>query len=130
MRFFHQSDEKTFSLFCESGLKREWQAEIVSEDSVELTVSIPIPSDDLMKTAGYHAINTNFEETNEVFTIQAPRRFANDPKEKIIYFPSVETPLWIIFQYDLEILKDEEPLKAKIDLVSKITSQASGSNTR
>lgn len=123
MRFFDHSDEKTFSIFCESGLERTWVAEIVDEDSIVLTITIPVPPDELIKAAGYHAVNFNLEETEEVFIIQAPRRFANDTKERKIYYPSEETPLWTIFQYDLEIIKEEAPLESKIDLISKITNK-------
>lgn len=123
MRFFDHSDEKTFSIFCESGLERTWVAEIADEGSIVLTITIPVPPDELIKAAGYHAVNFNLEETEEVFIIQAPRRFANDTKERKIYYPSEETPLWTIFQYDLEIIKEEAPLESKIDLISKITNK-------
>lgn len=123
LRFFEHSDNNTFSIFCESGLERTWIADIANEDSIDLTIKIPIPPDELIKAAGYHAVNFNLQETEEVFRIQAPRRFANDTKERKIYYPSEETPLWTIFQYDLEIIKEEAPMESKIDLISKITKK-------
>jgi len=120
LRFFTHADDKTFSIFCESGLEREWRAEIAGEDSVSLTITIPIPPDELVKAAGYQAVQVHLEETEEIFNIEAPRRFANDPKERKIHYPSSEFPFWTIFQYDLEVMKEEAPMEAKIDFLSKL----------
>ena len=123
LRFFDHADESTYSIFCESGLEREWTSEIVDDQSVELSISIPIPPDELLKSAGYHAATFRLGETNEIFTLTPPRRFANDPNKKKILYPSQETPLWTIFQYDLEKIREEATMQSKIDLISKITNK-------
>ena len=51
LRFFEHSDNNTFSIFCESGLERTWIADVANEDSIDLTIKIPIPPDELIKAA-------------------------------------------------------------------------------
>jgi hypothetical protein len=120
LRFFELSNDKTLSIFCESGLKREWEAEIINEDTISLHVTIPLPPDELISSAGHHATQIHLEETDETFTIHSPRRLATNSHERMLYYPSKEAKLWTIFQYDLEIPIEEAPMKVEIDFESKL----------
>lgn len=85
-------------------------------------MTIPLPPDELIIAAGYHATQIHLDETDEVFTIIAPRRLATNSKERMFYYPSKEAPLWTIFQYNLEVPVEEAPLKSTIDFESKLVA--------
>jgi hypothetical protein len=118
LRYFAHSENDTFALFVETGLNRKISCQLVNENTeIELKVTIPIPPDELIQLAGYHAATMQLEPTEENIHIQAPstRKFSSKNKS-ILKYPSKEAATWIIFKYDLEVEKEEEILEVDVDL--------------
>jgi hypothetical protein len=68
---------------------------------------MPVPPDTLIEMAGLTATSVSLEPTNRVFTVYPPRRQAS--KLRSFEIPNDQTPLWLIFKYDLE--EEEEVAK-------------------
>jgi hypothetical protein len=89
--------------------------------SLSFTFEIPVPPDELLREAGFHASMAQLHPVIEQFTVDAPKKL--DPQsKKILFYPRKETPLWTVYKYSFEKeIKDEEPDKIEIDLTSMFT---------
>jgi hypothetical protein len=122
LRIFTTSDESSFSIFAEYGMLRKYVATLVADDEIELNIKMPVPPDDLIIKAGYHAVKVQrLEEFDEDYYFQAPagRRFAPVQKETNkapIYYPSNDFPEWVVFKFDLEAELVEFSVAADVDI--------------
>ncbi len=70
LRYFTHRENDDFAVFVECGLNRTIKSMMSNDrESIELTISIPLPPDDLLHSVGFmHASKVSIEETNEIFT--------------------------------------------------------------
>ncbi len=120
VRFFSHVEGNLFALFVECGLDRIIKAFVLDHTAIELQFIIPLPSDKLLHKAGFqHAAKFSLQDTRGTFIIKAPARLKND--KEVVYFPSQETPLWVVFKYKIEEEKvQEEAFELKVDLLEKL----------
>ncbi len=125
LRFFYHTDETTFSLFIECGVERHLEVQVMEDfGGVILKVEIPIPPDELLQLAGYHAVTISLEGINEEFNIPTPKKLKKPLTRKIFQYPSSKLPLWIVYKYDLEEEEEQatiDPDKFDINLVSLLS---------
>lgn len=117
VRFFTHTEGDSFSIFVECGLQRTITETVVAETLVEITVTIPIPPDALLQTAGYHASTSSLQAVKSTFYFDAPRRLLDLTTLK---YPNEKTPLWLIFKYNLEVDKLRETTVVDVDMYSTI----------
>jgi hypothetical protein len=127
--FFTHSDETNFWLFIECGVKRTFTVLPVYDSTyLELSIFIPVPDDDLLHFAGIkHATEVEVEPTDELVYIKLPRKLS--PKKVIKKFwPKQETPLYLIFKYELEIPEEIPEEQVDIDLTKlfKVNDESLG----
>jgi hypothetical protein len=114
MKTVYEGD--TFSIFIESGNEREIEVTPVGDHrEIEVSVKMPIMPDELFHFAGYpNATKISTKESQELFYIPVPdmRRVKPEKKAEVLYYPSEQVKLWLIFKYSLE--KVEEDVKTKV----------------
>jgi hypothetical protein len=123
LRFFTHSDKDYFYLFLECGVKRFYTVRPVFDFSqLELSIHIPIPEDQLFHFVGIkHATEVDIEDTEELIYITPPRKL-KIKKEQEFFYPSVKTPLYVIFKYEMEVPQVVEEVKVNVDLTSLFSS--------
>jgi hypothetical protein len=122
LRYFTHTENDDFAVFVECGLDRVIKTLMSTDrESIELTINIPLPPDDLLHSVGFmHASKVIIEETNEIFTIMAPAKLSKHHKH-VKYYPNQETPIWVIFMYKLEKLDEvETPFELKVNLLDTL----------
>jgi hypothetical protein len=131
LRFFtasHPQDNNFFSIFVECGITRHIDVKVAADRmSANIHVQIPVPPDELIQMAGYHSTSISLEGTNRIFTVFPPKKLTLE-KSELLYFPSKEFPIWLIFKYQFEEEK-EEIMEADIYLTNLLTAAAKNSNT-
>jgi hypothetical protein len=121
MRIFTEHDETKFSILAEFGINRRFTAILVADFEVELNVKVPIPPDELIIAAGYHAVGgERLAPLDEEFYFQAPagRRFAvaqGAQNKEAVYFPNPEFPEWVVFTFALERLREEIKVETNVN---------------
>jgi len=123
IRFFEYTEDNVFTLFVECGINRKITATPTPDHlAIELMVFLPLPPDEMFRFAGFkHTAKMNFEETKETFTIQTPSKIST--KTEFLTCPNKETPIWIIFKYFLESVKEEKSVEVNIDLLELLINQ-------
>jgi hypothetical protein len=123
-RFFSRTEENLFGLFIEHGLNRNHEVKLMKDhQSLQLTLEIPVPPDDLLKAAKFHATMAQLQPVKEEFMIEAPKKLNPNTKAKAC-FPTARTPIWTVYTYSFEEeAKDEEPDRIQIDLTSMLTQE-------
>lgn len=116
MRFFTHNDQDHFWLFVECGVQRTIHVRPVFEHTqLELTIEIPAPSDDLFHFVGIkRASEVAVEATEETIYIEPPRKLSTK-KEVKYFYPNAKTPLFLVFEYEMEIPVLVEEVEVKID---------------
>jgi hypothetical protein len=120
-RFFTHTENEEFALFVEHGLNRDHEVQLMQDQqTLSLKVNIPVPPDELLNLAGFHASMASLGPVKEEYTIQSSRKL--DAKSKIIFhYPSLDAPVWTVFKYKHEKEKEtEKPDKIEVDLTSKL----------
>ncbi len=100
-RFFTHLEEDTFAIFVECGLDRVIKAiPSTVHLSVELTLTLPLPKDQLFHKAGFkHATKINLEEVTSTFVIPTPAKLSSKLEDReVIKYPKEETPVWLVFK--------------------------------
>ncbi len=122
VRFFTHSEENKFALFVECGIERVIQAVPTPDhDSIQLTIKIPLPPDDLFHYNGFkHATKISLNETDETFLIPSPRRLSTKHK-KVNYYPNNKVPIWVVFMYEFEEDSEDELQEVKVNLMNSLT---------
>lgn len=121
LRLFTESDDQKFSVFAEFGINRKFTAKLVADYEVELNVQLPVPPDELIIAAGYHAVQVDrLDELDEDYYFQAPegRRFSviqGPQSRKPSYFPNEQFPEWVIFTFQLEPKREEVKVSSNVN---------------
>lgn len=119
VRFFTLSEGNYFVIFVEAGLKRK--STVTLEKNLKeliLTITIPLPDDNLFRTVGFHASQANLFETKEQFTIKSPKRLKIPSSDEPIPYPNKEAPYWHCFKYEYQPDVDEKSINAEDDIIS------------
>jgi hypothetical protein len=124
IRFFTHNDTDFFYFFIECGVKRKFTVRPVFDHTqIEFSIKIPIPEDELFHSVGIqHATEVEVEETEELIYITPPRKLS--PKAAIkSYYPNQETPLYVIYKYEMEIPKEIAEDVVSIDLTNMFAAK-------
>lgn len=103
-------------------MDRKFEAKVVRDNVISLIVDVPVPEDDLFKSAKFLASNRQLEPIHESFAFQTPRKVLSEPAPIVIYYPSVEAYSWVIFKFFLqsEGAKELPRLTADANLKNKL----------
>ena len=87
---------------------------------------MPIPPDQLISQAGYHAVQgERLNEIEEEFYFDAPegRRFSvnqDESHQKAYYYPDAMFPQWVFFKFDLEKERKEFVVETNVDFQANL----------
>lgn len=134
LRIFTQTDDSSFAVFAEYGINRKYTAKLTSDTDVELKVIIPIPPDQLISQAGYHAVQgARLSDVEEEFYFEAPegRRFSvnQDEHKKATYYPNDLFPQWVYFKFELEKERKEFEVATDVDFQANLFALQEKVNT-
>jgi hypothetical protein len=120
IRYFPHHNDKFFCLFVECGINRNINVEIdEGYMGLILKIKIPPPPDSLLQKAGFQASSILLEAVEEEFTIETPKKISLDENtHEVLYEPSKEKPLWVVFKYAFDEHKVEAGKNVEINLTS------------
>jgi hypothetical protein len=96
--------EDKFWIFCESPPGRAVSAKIIQDyANIELRIQMDAPPDELMQTFGLHASAVHLSPTNEFIRVAPPRKISPKVAVKTRGWPSDTTPLWVVWEYCLQL---------------------------
>ena len=99
------------------------------DNVVSLIITIPLPPDGLLSTAGFPATHGHLQEVKESFSFKTPRNIVRDSGVTQSFFPSADLAEWVVFKLKIQDEKGPNEIissyksKIKTKLVQAPTAQ-------